>query len=220
MNIRSFCPVLPCILRGPRDGASPLWKKEGIAHTTSARGEPLCKHCRAMTFGPVIPTPWINSRPCCGSGATRTSPSRLLPRLHSRGIDALSRRRVQRWATHWPASIALCPRSRSQGSGTIASCGAQRPLPVRWDQCGSSGAGIGPRRAILRCALWGTARRDPRGHLDPVRGKAGHLGRGACAPQRGGSTLCPVGEQDPIEQSARSLAHSAECLRGDAPSTL
>jgi len=58
------------------------------------------------------------------------------------------------------------------------------------------------------------------GTWTPCAAKPATWGVAPVTPQRGGSTLCPVGEQAPIEQSARSLAHSAECPRGDAPSTL
>ena len=114
-----------------------------MACTIYPRREPGGKHGRAMTSCPVIPTLWIISRTFCGSVAKLASPWRRPTRLHR---SRLGFRRAEREALGHarPASLSMSRRSRSKGSATIASCGAQRPTTVRQVRCGSSGIRINP----------------------------------------------------------------------------
>ena len=105
--------------------------------------------------------------------------------------------------------------------------GERDPRVLRCDTTSPSAAGpVRVKRSVYRpppgrahLVPASTARRDHRGRVDPVSGNAGHLGRGACDAQRGRRTLCPVGAHDSIATHARSMAPSAECPLGDAPST-
>src|SRR3989442_2917313 len=130
MNREAVCSVLLYSLRGPLDGASPLWNKGIIACTTYTRGEPTCKHCRTVVSCPVIRTPWISSRTFCVSVEKLASPLRISTLLNRSCIGFLSQQSAKRWATNWPTSISMCRRSRSRGRAAIAFCGAKRPILV------------------------------------------------------------------------------------------